>query len=107
MGGIIGLTVKGSALARWFLARPITARYFQNFSKSLERDSSVKNSYHASGSAGISRWNRDVDKIKAMFENSFFDPFDVSDPPSNLINFANGIKATADVEQSLTSAISD
>ncbi len=26
-GGIIGLTLKGSALVRWFLARPITANY--------------------------------------------------------------------------------
>ena len=29
--GIIGLTLKGNALARWFLARPVTAKYSMNF----------------------------------------------------------------------------
>ena len=29
--GIIGLTLKGPALARWFLARPVTAKYSTTF----------------------------------------------------------------------------
>ena len=30
-GGIIGLTLKGNALARWFLARPVTEKYSMTF----------------------------------------------------------------------------
>ena len=31
VGGIIGLTMKGSALARWFITRPVTGKYSHNF----------------------------------------------------------------------------
>ena len=30
-GGIFGLTLKGNALARWFLERPVTAKYSMTF----------------------------------------------------------------------------
>ena len=32
-GGIIGLTLKGNALTRFFLARPVTAKYSETFKK--------------------------------------------------------------------------
>ena len=35
LGGITGLTLKGNALARWFLARPVTAKYSMTFHKDV------------------------------------------------------------------------
>ena len=35
LGGIIGLTLRGNALARWFLARPVTAKYSMTFHKDV------------------------------------------------------------------------
>ena len=34
-GGIIGLTMKDNALARWFLARPVTAKYSMIYHKEV------------------------------------------------------------------------
>ncbi len=34
-GGIIGLTLRGSALARWFLARPIASQYAMKFRENV------------------------------------------------------------------------
>ena len=36
-GGIIGLTLKDAALARWFISRPVTARYSHVFYREICR----------------------------------------------------------------------
>ena len=40
-----------------------------------------------------------------MFSSSYIDPFDISDPPLQLVNFATGEAASAGIEKSLLNAI--
>ena len=57
-GGIIKLTLKGQALARWFLARPVRAKYSMQFHKSVCK-SQIKSdkigTYHPSDSKAADR----------------------------------------------------
>jgi hypothetical protein len=41
VGGIIGLTLKGNALARWFLARPVTAKYSMEFQVQMHLNATI------------------------------------------------------------------
>ena len=102
-GGIIGLTLKENALARWFLARPIVSRYSAAFHEGI---SAPKKKGPISGSSFKSRtYDQNVKKIESMFESTFIDPFDTSKAPDRLINFATGVKATQEIEQSMTSCL--
>ena len=104
-GGIIGLTLKGAALARWFLARPVTAMYSSNFQMMLtHKKQSTKDGDEGASTnkAEIKRWNTDVDKMTNLFEGTFIDPFSLSEPPPHLVNFATGMVASTAVEDSLT-----
>ena len=99
-GGIIGLTLRESALARWFLARPVTARYSTNFHENMcgeqnEKLSSV--SHHSNSKANIKRWNSDFKKMTDMFVETYLDPFSIEDPPSQLVNFASGVITNSDI----------
>ena len=39
-----------------------------------------------------------------MFEGSFIDPFDLSDPAEHLVNIATGVIASSEVEESLVNS---
>ena len=106
-GGIIGLTLKGPALTRWFLARPVTAEYSTNFKETLDQNqtSPASKVQMNISPAAIRRWNRDVKKMKDMFEGTFVGPFNLVEPPNYLINFATGCVASQEVEDSLTGAL--
>jgi hypothetical protein len=106
-GGIIGLTLKGSALARWFLARPVTAQYSTAFLDNIcnpEQNSSDKQpQYHAGGKTAQERWNENVNTMIQMFDGAYIDPFEVS--TTNLINFATGAIAPSAIEESMVNAL--
>jgi len=74
-GGIIGLTLRGNALARYFLARPITAQYSMTFHNDLHSSSTntASKSPHERD-AKKNLWNVSVAKMNALFETSLVDP---------------------------------
>ena len=59
-GGIIGLTLKGPALARWFLARPVTARYSATFRQSIHasRKEDTSESHHCTRNSEVNQWEK-------------------------------------------------
>lgn len=108
-GGVIGLTLRDSALARWFLSRPVTSKYsqvFQNTIRPSQRKKQKEHDHHSTSKAEINRWNKDITKVNNMFEcGTFTCPFNIAKLPQGLINFASGSVATADVEDSLVGAL--
>ena len=107
-GGIIGLTLKGPALARWFLARSVTAACSSNFQKMLAHKKKPNNDEDKgtdTNKAEIKRWNTHVEKMTYLFEGTFIDLFNLDEPPPHLVNFATGMVAMTAVEGSLTGAL--
>ena len=105
-GGVIGLTLRGPALLRWFLARPVTAQYSTDFQAYLgHQETRSEQHHHSSSNSAVKRWNSDVEKMSKMFEDSYVDPFSLQDPPTRLVNFATGVVATSEVEESLLTAL--
>ena len=106
-GGIIGLTLRGRALERWFLSRPITAKYAGTFTTQLRKANGNENKecHHLATTSEKKKWNTDVQKMMDMFKESYVDPFAVSSPPVHLVNFATGVVASHDIEQSLISSL--
>ena len=98
-GGIIGLTLKDRALERWFLSRPISAKYVSLHGKKHATGS------HLTSESAKRQWNADVAKMVAMFNSTFTNPFDIHTAPTQLINFASGVVATKEVETSLLNAL--
>ena len=78
-GGIIGLTLKGPALARWFFVRPITAQYSTGFHESIckrPNQKSPETVHHSTRKSEVNRWNTNVAKMKNMFDTgSYLHPF--------------------------------
>jgi len=106
-GGIIGLTLKGDALARWFLARPVSAKYSVAFrdkvtGTALNRAPGYN---HSNTPASKRKWDQSVDKLVRIFDDAYVDPFSVIDPPARLVNFATGMIATPEVEASMMSCL--
>ena len=64
LGGIIGLTLKGCALERWFLSRPVvSAQYSQNFDISFLKssDGNQQHQRHSDSRPAAQRnWTNDV-----------------------------------------------
>ena len=103
-GGVIGLTLRGPALAPWFLSRPVTALYSETYHAQMCKIKYTL-SQHYQRSSVQQGWNRDVSKLKESFNDTFIDPFDIDDPPSRLTNIATGASATDDVLESLQNAL--
>ncbi|CAC5403807.1 unnamed protein product [Mytilus coruscus] len=59
-GGIIGLTMKGPALTRWFMARPLTSQYSIRFRDVISQSGDKIKIHHEPFQI---RWNEDVQKI--------------------------------------------
>lgn len=98
-GGIIGLTHNDSALTRWFLSRPITAKYAMAFSAGGK---SPSGKHHTDTPFHTNAYNAGVANMLSLFENdTFIDPFCLSSPPDRLVNMATGVAAEPDVEASL------
>ena len=108
VGGIIGLTLRGSVLARWFMARPVTAKYSTRFQEGIcksQRHERKQLEHHSLSKAEIKRWNSDVRKMTDMFSSTYVDPFNVEKTPKELINFATGVIARPEVQESLLGAL--
>ena len=99
-GGIIGLTYQNNALTRWFLSRPVTAKYSVNFKESLKQQEG-SSGHHTDTQSYKRSYNEDVKKMVDLFEDTFVDPFTMNSPPLRLINFATGIQVSEEVESSL------
>ena len=108
-GGLIGLTLKGPALARWFFARPITAQYSTGFHESIckrQNQKSPETVHHSTRKSEVNRWNTNVAKMKNMFDTgSYLHPFRIADLPTGLVNFATGAIAPHDIQESLVGAL--
>ena len=107
-GCIIGLTHQDNALGRWFLARPVTAKYSMTFTRDIagkpQKDSSTLK-HHSDSVASKAKYNDNVSKMVQLFEDVFIDPFKLSDALTGLVNFATGVTASPETEQSLLNAL--
>jgi hypothetical protein len=104
-GGIIGLTLKGTALARYFLARPVTAKYSMLFHEEVchkaKNDDPGRNLLHHTDNPSYrKRWDTAVGKMNTMFE-TYVDPYDLSNAPPHLVNFTTAAIANPEVEKSM------
>ena len=98
-GGIIGITHSEHALTRWFLSRPITAKYAIMYSSSKVASSSK---HHTDTPFHTQTYNESVSKMLDLFQTgSFIDPFSLTFPLATLVNIATGVEVTPDVERSL------
>ena len=108
VGGIIGLTLRGPSLARWFLSRPVTASYSTSFSSNIchpRKEKPKGSEHHSTSKAEIKRWNNDVRKMNEMFNDTYINPFNTEEVPKELINFATGVVARPDVQDSMLKAL--
>ena len=107
-GGVIGLTHQDNALGRWFLARPVTAKYSMTFNRDIagkpQKDSS-KLKQHSDTVASKAKYNENVSKMVLLFDDVFIDPFKISDAQPGLVNFATGVTASSETEHSLLNAL--
>ena len=101
-GGVIGLNLRGQALSRWFLARPITSPYAMLYHNEVCPRSQQDNVERKPAKKG---WNDDIEKMSAVFRNSFIDPFDLTDPPSGLVNIAIGAVPGSEVQNSMLNVL--
>ena len=98
-GGIIGITHNDQALTRWFLSRPITAKYAMMYSSGLATSSTK---HHTNTPFHTQAYNDSVNKMLDLFQtDSFIDPFSLDFPLSRLVNIATGVEVAPDVENSL------
>ena len=106
-GGIIGLTLRDNALARWFLARPVTAKFSMQFAESVCRISSQDRNvaYHSARKSESDLFNKNIDKMDSMFDGIFVDPFNITEPPTNLVNIATGTVAPKYIEESMLNCL--
>ena len=56
--------------------------------------------HHSLGKPAVRQWERDVDKMNAMFHASFLNPFTIEDALAHLVNFASGVTASQEIENS-------
>ena len=102
---MIGLTLRGKALTRWFLSRPVTAQYALQYEKNVVPQGKKGSTYHRSGKAAVKRWDEDVAKLSDMFQSGYINPFDLTKPPSQLVSIATGATVTKTIEESMTNAL--
>lgn len=105
-GGIIGLTMRGPALVRWFLTRPVTAAYAAVFkSNTRPAISDEERPKQSKPRASHNRWNADVKKLRDMFTGPFIDPFNLEEASPKLMNIATGAVASDAIKESLCGAL--
>ena len=89
-------------MARWFLARPATAKYpmqvHENLCISQIKSDKMGTHHHSDTTAAMTQFDKDVQRMTQMFEGSLIDPFDLSDPSDHLVNFAIVVIASSEVE---------
>ncbi len=104
-GGIIGFTMRGNALHRWFLARPISAVYSNEFLKTLKENEDRSDDPMHISKTKEERWNNDVQRIRALLSGPYVDPYDLENSDTRLVNIATGRVASEPVQKSLCEAL--
>ena len=100
-GGVVGFTLRKSALLTWLLTRHITAEYNVAFKSMLSCEK--EDQHHPDfGPSRTERDQSDVVKILDGVLNQFENPFDLSTVPESLINITTGKVATKEIENSFT-----
>ena len=100
-GGVIGLTLRKSALTRWLVTRHVTSEYADAF-KSLTTDHNVNGTRHKElGKGRIVKDEEDVMKIVHILQDNQ-NPFDLATVPSELTNIITGRIASPEVTKSLS-----
>lgn len=99
-GGVIGLTLRKSALTRWLKTRHVTAEYVESFTSLCNTGVKDRETHPELGKARMARDEADVCKIVET-ASQYQNPFDLDTVPSDLINIATGRVASNDVAQSL------
>ena len=101
-GGVIGFTLRKSALLRWMLTRHISGEYSEGFQQLFE-NTSQRNTHEELSPSRMLRDKSDVTAIKDYILNHCQNPFDVNTSPKELVNITTGQIATKDVQEYLTS----
>lgn len=101
-GGVVGFTLRKSALVRWLLTRHITAEYVVAFKSMLSSKEEEARRHTDFGRSKIERDHSDVAKILDGVLNQYENPFDLNSVPGGLINITTGKVATKEIEASLT-----
>ena len=94
-GGIIGHTLRETALFRWFISRTITTSASILNNVSDKRQPSQPQQYYGSQRS----------KRRRNIQCSYTDPSELQNAPSNLMNFATGATALTDIQDSLLTAL--
>ena len=100
-GGVIGFTLRKTALLHWILTRHISGEYSEAFQQLFEK----KYEGYMSEELGPSRMTRDksdVSSVKDYIIKHCQNPFDVDTLPNGLINITTGQVATKVVADCLT-----
>ncbi|XP_053391138.1 uncharacterized protein LOC128553968 [Mercenaria mercenaria] len=101
-GGIVGITHNDSALMRWFLSRPLTAKYAMEFQSGQKPSHHDPGKHHTDTPYHRKAYNESVDQMLKLFEeDTFIDPFCLTSPPSTLTNMATGVPAPPEIAASL------
>lgn len=101
-GGVIGFTLRKSALLRWLLTRHVTGEY----SETLKDLCSTKQSRKEDGELSKARvlWDaEDVSRVQEYILNHCQDPFNLKEVAEGLINIVSSRIASKPVEESLRS----
>ena len=61
--------------------------------------------HHSDSVANKAKYNDNVSKIVQLFKDVFIDTFKLPDAPAGLVNFATGVTALSETEQSLLSVL--
>ena len=101
-GGIIGITRQGDTLKKWFLNRPMNSAYTRTYLTQLV---GTKKTASKASASQEKRWTSDVSKLQVMFEDSYINPFNISQAPEYLVNFATGAKAPEEIAKSMLQAL--
>lgn len=101
-GGVIGFTLRKSALLRWLLTRHVTGEYCETF-KELCSTKHGRKEHSELGKARILRDTEDVSRVYEYIQNHCQDPFNLKEVTQGLFNIVSGRIASKPVEESLRS----
>ena len=72
--------------------------FYENVCKSQNKSDKMGTHHHSDIPAAKKQLDKDVQRMTQMFEGSFIDQFDLSDPSDHLVNFAVVVIASSKEE---------
>ena len=100
-GGVVGFTLRKSALLRWLLTRHVVAEYSVAFKSMTSSEAEIEH-HPEFGSSRNARDHSDVLKILVGCIKHFENPFDLDNVPASLVNITTGKVAPKEIENSVT-----